>query len=86
MSRPEEDSYRAAMTHRMPHLYRSFSTKEPYNSWLFGKKRPATGRAESRRAPQDFDQSPCSWCIMGPLRGGGKAQYPVTCLMCDMSH
>jgi len=27
---------------RMPYLYRSISAKEPYNSWLFGGKRPAT--------------------------------------------
>ena len=27
--------YRAAKTHRMPYLYRSFSAKEPYNLWLF---------------------------------------------------
>ena len=27
--------YRAAKTHRMPHICRSFSAKEPYNEWLF---------------------------------------------------
>jgi len=34
--------YRVAKTRRMPYLYRSFSEKEPYNSWLFCGKRPAT--------------------------------------------
>ena len=37
-----ESCYRAAKTHEMPYLYRSFSTKEPYNQWLFYGKRPAT--------------------------------------------
>jgi len=27
---------------RMPYFYRSFPAKEPYNSWLFCEKRPAT--------------------------------------------
>jgi len=31
-----------AKTHRMPYLCRSFSAKEPYNSWLFCGKRLAT--------------------------------------------
>ena len=30
--------YRVAQSHRMPYLRRSFSTKEPYNQWLFCKK------------------------------------------------
>ena len=29
---------KAAKTHRMPYVYRSFSAKEPYNWWLFGEK------------------------------------------------
>jgi len=33
--------YRVAKTHRMPHLNRSFSAKEPYNWWLCGGKRTA---------------------------------------------
>ena len=31
-------SYQMSTTHRMPYLYRSFSTKEPYNEWLFLRK------------------------------------------------
>ena len=34
--------YRVAKTHRMPYLFRSFSAKEFYNSWLYCGKRPAT--------------------------------------------
>jgi len=30
--------YRVAKIHRMPHLYRSFSAKEPYNYWLLCEK------------------------------------------------
>ena len=33
--------YRLAKTHTMPRLYKSFSAKEPYDSWLFCGKRPA---------------------------------------------
>jgi len=33
---------RVAKTCRIPYLYRSFSAKKPYNSWLFSKKWPAT--------------------------------------------
>jgi len=36
------ETYRVVQTHRMPYLYRSFSAKEPYNSWLFCEKWPAT--------------------------------------------
>jgi len=32
-------SYRVAYSHRMLYLYGSFSTKEPYNEWLFCGKR-----------------------------------------------
>jgi len=35
-------SYRVAMNHRMPYLYRLFSAKERWNSWLFCGKRPAS--------------------------------------------
>jgi len=31
-----------AKMHRIPYLLRSIFTKEPYNWWLFWKKRPAT--------------------------------------------
>ena len=34
--------YRVAKTHRMPYLYKSFSTKQPCTLWLFCRKRPAT--------------------------------------------
>jgi len=34
--------YRVAKTHRMPHLYRSFSAKEPCNQWLFCGKWPTS--------------------------------------------
>jgi len=34
--------YKMANMHRMPYLYRSFPAKEPYNSWLFRGKIPAT--------------------------------------------
>jgi len=30
--------YRVTETHRIPHLDRSFSSKEPYNQWLFWKE------------------------------------------------
>jgi len=33
-------SYRVAQPHRMPHLYRSFCAKDPYNSYLISRKRP----------------------------------------------
>jgi len=36
--------YRAAWSHKMPHLYGSFSAKEPYDQWLFCEKWPATSR------------------------------------------
>ena len=36
--------YRVVKTQRMPYLYRSFSTKEPYNHWLFcGKSLASEG-------------------------------------------
>ena len=34
--------YSAAKMRRIPYLYRSFPAIEPYNSWLFCGKRPAT--------------------------------------------
>ena len=34
--------YRVARMHRVPYLCRSFFAKEPYNSRLFGGKKPAT--------------------------------------------
>jgi len=34
--------HRVAKTHRMPHLYKSFSAQEPYNWWLFCETWPAT--------------------------------------------
>jgi len=34
--------YRVAKIHRMPYFYRSFSAKEPYNSWHFCGKWTAT--------------------------------------------
>ena len=37
--------YRVAKTRRTPSLYTSFPEKGAYNWWLFGRKRPATGRA-----------------------------------------
>ena len=37
-----EDGYRVAKMQRMPYLYASFSATEPYNSWLFCGKRPAS--------------------------------------------
>ena len=33
--------HRVAKTHWMPYIYRSFSSKEPYNQWLFCEKWPA---------------------------------------------
>jgi len=35
-------SYSVAKTHRIPYLDRLFSSKEPYNWWLFCGKKPAT--------------------------------------------
>jgi len=34
--------YRMVRTHETLYLYRSFSSKEPYDWWLFCEKRPAT--------------------------------------------
>jgi len=34
--------YRVAKAYTMHYLYRSFSANEPYKSWLFGGKQPAT--------------------------------------------
>ena len=34
--------YRVAKRHRMPCFYRSLSTKEPYENWLFRGKRPTS--------------------------------------------
>jgi len=36
------ERHRVAKTHRIPYLYRSFSAKEPYISWLFCGKWSAT--------------------------------------------
>jgi len=36
--------YRVAKTHRMSYLYRSFSTKEPYKSWLIYGENPCNLR------------------------------------------
>jgi len=32
---PDYIGYRVAKTHKMPYIYRSFSTKETYKKWLF---------------------------------------------------
>ena len=39
---PSHAWYRAAKTHKMPYLYRSFPAKEPYTEWLFCENWPAT--------------------------------------------
>jgi len=35
-------AYTVAKMHKMPYLDKSLSAKEPYNQWLFLRKRPAT--------------------------------------------
>ena len=36
--------YKVAEMHRVPYLYRSLSAKEPFNWWLFCRKRPVKTR------------------------------------------
>jgi len=43
--------YSVAKTHRIPYLDRLFSSKEPYNWWLFCGKKPATWHAMHLRHP-----------------------------------
>ena len=46
--------HRVAKTHRMPHLYRSISAKEPYNQWLLYGNWPASYKASYGSSTLDF--------------------------------
>jgi len=50
---------------RMPYLYRSFSAKEPYDSWLFCGKQPVQLKASRASSP------PCSELM---IQGGEDAE------------
>ena len=74
-------TYRVAKMHKMFHLNRSFSTKEPYNYWLSCAKRPAN-RIILRIVATLQGTPPSSFFFFGGGTSTNKKQAPFTWLCC----